>query len=98
MRMLTTAAALAALIATGANAEPQRLPRICGDRQQLLDRMAEQYEEAPKAIGLGADGGVFEILVGPSGSWTMLVTYAGRPTCVVAVGKAFELAPVGEPS
>jgi hypothetical protein len=40
-------------------------------------------------VGLGADGGVIE--VPPAGGWTMLVTYPERPTCVVAMGEAWEM-------
>jgi hypothetical protein len=34
---------------------------------------------------------VIEVLVGPDGGWTMLVTYPERPTCVVAMGEAWEM-------
>jgi hypothetical protein len=34
---------------------------------------------------------VLEILVAPDGGWTILVTYPKRPTCVLAVGEAWQM-------
>jgi hypothetical protein len=65
--------------------------RICGERDVLLEQFAMEHDEKPQALGLGADGGVIEVLVSPKGGWTMLVTYPQRPTCVVAMGEAWEL-------
>ena len=63
--------------------------RICGERDALLEQFATEHDEKPQALGLGADGGVIEVLVSPEGGWTMLVTYPQRPTCVVAMGEAW---------
>jgi hypothetical protein len=79
-------------IATGsAAAGPANAVRICGERDVLLEQFAMQHRETPQALGLGADGGVIEVLVAPDGGWTMLVTYPQRPTCVVAMGEAWEM-------
>jgi hypothetical protein len=77
--------------AAGSAAGPADAVRICGERDVLLEQFAMQHRETPKALGLGADGGVIEVLVGPDGGWTMLVTYPQRPTCVVAMGESWEM-------
>lgn len=64
--------------------------RVCGDREKILKRLEQRHEETPRALGLSSDGGVLEVLVSPSGGWTILVTYPKRPTCVVAVGEAWQ--------
>ena len=64
--------------------------RLCGDRDQILKRLEQRHEETRQALGLSSDGGVLEVLVSPSGGWTILVTYPKRPTCVVAVGEAWQ--------
>jgi hypothetical protein len=92
----TVLAALLGGIAFGsvtgsAAAGPANAVRICGERDVLLEQFAVQHRERPLALGLGADGGVIEVLVGPDGGWTMLVTYPERPTCVVAMGEAWEM-------
>jgi hypothetical protein len=69
---------------------PAEAARLCGDRDQILKRLAQRHDETPQALGLSSDGGVLEVLVSPSGGWTILVTYPKRPTCVVAVGHAWQ--------
>jgi hypothetical protein len=79
----------AGLVTTEAQAETAR--PVCGDRTEILKRLEQRHEETPQALGLSADGGVLEILVSPEGGWTILVTYPKRPTCVVAVGQAWQM-------
>ena len=64
---------------------------VCGDRDQILKNLEQRHAELPSAVGLSADGGVLEILVAPDGGWTILVTYPERPTCVLAVGEAWQM-------
>jgi hypothetical protein len=64
--------------------------KVCGERTQILERLQQRHDETPKALGLSSDGGVLEVLVSPEGGWTILVTYPKKPTCVVAVGEAWQ--------
>ena len=79
---------------------PAEAGRLCGDRDEILKRLEERHKETPQALGLSSDGGVLEVLVSPSGGWTILVTYPKRPTCVVAVGEAWQALQLtsGEPA
>jgi hypothetical protein len=70
---------------------PAEAAKVCGDRGAILKRLEQRHEETPQALGLAADGGVLEVLVSPEGGWTILVTYPNRPTCIVAVGEAWQL-------
>jgi hypothetical protein len=74
--------------------------KLCGDRDEILKRLEQRHDETPQALGLSSDGGVLEVLVSPSGGWTILVTYPKRPTCVVAVGEAWQALQLtsGEPA
>jgi hypothetical protein len=74
--------------------------RLCGERDEILKRLEQRHDETPQALGLASDGGVLEVLVSPSGGWTILVTYPKRPTCVVAVGEAWQALQLtsGEPA
>ena len=73
--------------------------KVCGEREQLLERLEQRHDETPRALGLSADGAVVELLVAPDGGWTLLVTYPKKPTCVVAVGEAWQpLTKVGQPA
>ena len=71
-----------------AHAEP-----ACADRTDILENLAKLFSERPQAIGLSADGKVIEVLVSPSGSWSILVNYPDRRTCIVAAGENWESLP-----
>ena len=74
-------------------------PMMCGDRDQILARLQQRHDESPTALGLSSDGGVLEVLVSPAGGWTILITYPKRPTCVLAVGEAWQtLQLAGQPA
>lgn len=79
---------------------PAEAAKLCGERTEILKRLEQKHEETPRALGLSADGGVLEVLVSPEGGWTILVTYPRRPTCVVAVGQAWQTLTtlVGQPA
>ena len=66
--------------------------QVCGDRTELLEALESTYQETPRAIGLAQDGGLLELLIAPSGGWTILVTYPGGPTCVLTTGDGWESA------
>jgi hypothetical protein len=90
---LAAALALASLLLCGtvaASKPAEAAPKLCGDRDQILDRLGQTYEEKPQALGLSGDGGVIEVLVSPEGGWTMLLTYPRRATCIVATGEAWQ--------
>ena len=96
---LTGLAALAVLGGSVVSEPADATPRLCGDRTEILERLAQSHAETPQSLGLSGDGGVIEVLVSPEGGWTMLVTYPRRPTCVVAAGEAWQvLQIVGEPA
>jgi hypothetical protein len=74
-------------------------PKLCGDRDQILEGLRQAHDETPQALGLSGDGGVIEVLVSPEGGWTMLISYPRRPTCVVATGEAWQMLQLaGEPA
>ena len=74
-------------------------PKLCGNRDQILEGLRQVHDESPQALGLSGDGGVIEVLVSPEGGWTMLITYPRRPTCVVATGEAWQIVQVaGQPA
>jgi hypothetical protein len=89
---LATSLPLAALVLAGGAlaSPPAEAARVCGDRAAILKRLEQSHEETPQALGLSADGAVLEVLVAPDGGWTILVTYPKRPTCVIAIGEAWQ--------
>jgi hypothetical protein len=84
-------AALALLCGSVVSQPAEAAPKLCGDHEQILQRLEQAHEETRQALALSGDGGVIEVLVSPEGGWTMLLTYPRRPTCVVGTGEAWEM-------
>lgn len=97
--MRKTASAVAAILLATVTAAAANASPLCGERQQIVQRLAQAHGEQPQALGLSSDGGVLEILASEKGGWTILVTYPKRPTCIVAVGEGWQtLQLAGDPA
>ncbi len=92
---LMALALTAPFISSTAQAQP-----TCGDRTEILEALEHKHKETVHAIGIAQDGGFLEVLVSPTGGWTILVTHPKRPTCVVAAGKDWSsrFLKVGQPT
>jgi len=93
------APALAASLALFATLSAGSLPAAaqatqCGARDALIDRLAVKYDEEPVSIGVTATGSLLEVLASPAGTWTIIVTVPGGPTCLVSSGEGWHNAPV----
>ncbi len=92
MRALLMALAFVAL--TSGNALSSVL---CDERSEVIAKLKENYSEVPVHIGLGNQQTVIEILVAPSGSFTIIYTYPSGLSCILAAGTAWETAKNGAP-
>ena len=86
--------AAAMLVSTMLVSQPAAAQSACGERANILQNLERVHSETPRALGLSADGKLLKILVSPTGSWTILVSYPGRLTCLVAAGEDWERLPV----
>lgn len=77
--------------ATPASAMVQNL--FCGPRGILIAELEKSYDERPVSYGITPDGALLEVLVGPKGNWTILVTQPGGPACVLTFGLDWETPP-----
>ena len=66
----------------------------CAARDAVLDRLSNHYHEEPVSIGVTATGSLLEVLASPEGSWTIIITVPGGPTCLVSSGEGWRGAPV----
>ena len=83
MSLITAISAFVATPGVGQSA-------ICGEREILVEHLNLTYDETQTAIGISADGQIVEVISGPSGSWTILVTNRDGLTCVVTGGDYWE--------
>lgn len=103
MRPLTAALALslATLLSVSKDAQAQRVP--CGDGAGLISHLEKEWGEDPAVIALDAAGRMVRVLANPeTGTWSLLITGPGGPTCLVQSGTAWEPIPPpvepGDPS
>ncbi len=90
MRLLIAAFGAALFfVACSTPSAAQRTP--CGDGASIMAHLEKDWGEGPKVIALDAAGRMVQILVNPeSGTWSMLVTGPGGPTCMISHGSAWE--------
>ncbi len=63
----------------------------CAPREVVVERLASSYGESRQSIGLAADNAMLEVFASTeTGTWTITLTTAGGPTCMVASGYSFE--------
>lgn len=63
---------------------------VCGDRTQIVRRLADAYGEVRRGGGVGGPKVIFELFASPeTGSWTLLATRPEGRSCVVAVGESW---------
>lgn len=72
--------------------QAQTQPRAaCAPHDAVVARLAERYGEGRQSIGPAAGNTVAETFASPeTGTWTITVTRAGGPTCLVAAGQAYQ--------
>lgn len=65
----------------------------CADRADVMRALDREYGEKPILRAMDGGGVVVEITASPAGSWSMLVTRPGGPTCMRGSGEALEMTP-----
>ncbi len=77
-------------VAPVVQARPMQIPQgaACLPRADMLQRLAEKYEEAPVAAGLTSTNNIMvEILTtGDGGSWSLIITNIHGKSCMIANG------------
>jgi len=87
--------ALALAISGSAQANSTRLsvPQ-CAEHEQMVEILAQEYKELPKALGIVRGERVMQLFVSEKGTWTIVVTKTSGSTCIVAAGQDWEEVPV----
>ncbi|WP_432450595.1 hypothetical protein [Aliiroseovarius marinus] len=63
----------------------------CGQRDAVVERLAETYGETRQSIGLASNSQVIEVFASSdTGTWTITMTTPQGLTCLVAAGRGFE--------
>jgi hypothetical protein len=88
MMMLLRSTLLALAVTAGA---AQAQTQNCSDHADMVRHLAEGWGESRQSIALDAGNSVVELFASPeTGTWTLTVTAAGGPTCMIASGHSWE--------
>jgi len=68
----------------------QSAQMVCGERVEIVNALQAGHQEQKTAAGLSGNGGLVELFTGNSGTWTLLLTLPGGPTCLLGAGEAWE--------
>lgn len=74
------------LFALPASAQQRQL---CAPRAALVEKLAQEFGEAPTAGGIDGAGNLMEILTGPKGTWTLLIVRPDKIACIVGSGEGW---------
>ncbi len=80
---------------------PAEAKQVCVTHDKAALELKEKFEEQVIGRGLTPNGkAMFELFVGVSGSWTVLVSEPSGRSCVVATGESWQRVPllVGDPA
>jgi hypothetical protein len=86
------------MLGTAIAAKPaaaEEVLKLWVDRAVVVDQLAKSYAEAPRALGITADGAVLELFMANDGeTWTIMVTLPNGMSQVVATGKHWIVLPL----
>lgn len=66
---------------------------LCGNHDDMVSKLANEFSETRVGIGLSDNGRVLELFASPNGTWTILVTPPKGLTCMVETGQSWESFP-----
>ena len=66
---------------------------LCGNHDDIVSKLANEYSETRVGIGLNDNGRVIELFASPTGTWTILITPPKGLTCMVETGQSWESIP-----
>ena len=66
---------------------------LCGNHDDIVSKLANEYSETRVGIGLNDNGRVLELFASPTGTWTILITPPKGLTCMVETGQSWETIP-----
>lgn len=71
---------------------------LCAPRDEMVQRLMVQYGARLAGLGVRNVEMVMEVWTDPRGDWTLVQSYTDGKSCILAMGEAWEMLPVPEPS
>ncbi len=81
---------MAAVAFVAMSTTPAQSQMVCGERVEIVKALESGHQEQKTAAGLSGNGGLVELFTAVEGSWTLLLTVPGGPTCLLGSGEDWE--------
>jgi len=82
---------VAALLGTGSSVYGHETTSpLCGNRDEIVRSLAEQFKERQEAVGVVDQHAILEIFISPSATWTIIATGTDGKSCLVSSGEGWE--------
>ena len=65
----------------------------CWPRDVTVETLDRKYGEKPVAMGQVFNGNILEVLISPSGSWSIIITRPNGMACMITSGENWEVLP-----
>lgn len=88
--MLTSTISLQAQNVPMQEAQAAQSGPLCGNRDEIVRSLTEQFKEAPQAVGVVDRNAVLEIFVSAAGTWTIIATGTDGNSCLVSSGEGWD--------
>ena len=63
--------------------------QLCAPRNALIEKLSQEFGEAPYAGAIDGAGNLMEILTSPKGTWTLLIVLPNKTACIVGSGEGW---------
>jgi hypothetical protein len=77
-------------VSAPATPEIAAAPTNCGNRNDIVQKLNQEFKENPAAVGVVDRDAVLEIFVSDNGTWTIIATGTDGNSCVLSAGEAWE--------
>lgn len=62
----------------------------CGARTEIVQKLSDQFKEAPQAVGQVDKSAVLEVFVSDAGTWTIIATGTDGNSCILSAGEGWQ--------
>lgn len=78
-------------LALAASCSPAMSATSCDHRDQITQKLTDNFGETQSIVGLTSGGNLFEMFTNDTtGTWTVVLTNPNMVSCVMTVGTAFD--------
>ncbi|HEV7415209.1 hypothetical protein [Tianweitania sediminis] len=62
----------------------------CAARNEIVQKLSDQFKEAPQAVGVVDKSAVLEVFVSDAGTWTIIATGTDGNSCILSAGEGWQ--------